>query len=33
VYYGTFSSCTKGNGLTAAAMSRAKVFERYGGAK
>jgi hypothetical protein len=33
VYYGTFKTCTKGNGKTASGMSNVKTFERYGGTK
>ena len=29
VYYGTFDSCSTGNGLSASGMSSVKVFERY----
>lgn len=33
VYYGTFSSCVKGNGLAASGMSSIGVFNRYKSAK
>ena len=33
VYYGTFSSCVRGNGLAAKDMSSCAVFRRYTGSK
>lgn len=33
VYYGTYSSCTRGNGLAASMMSSVRIFERYASTK
>lgn len=33
VYYGTYSNCETGNGLSASGMSSCKVFYRYGGSQ
>jgi len=30
VYYGTYTSCVKGNGLSASGMSSCSIFDRYG---
>lgn len=32
VYYGTYNTCVKGNGLSASRMSSCSVFNRYGSA-
>lgn len=32
VYYGTYNSCVRGNGLSASGMSSVKTFERYSSA-
>ncbi len=33
VYYGTYSTCTTGNGTTASMMSSCAIFERYSGSQ